>query len=102
MSKDYYSILGISKSASEDEIKKAFRKKAHEHHPDKGGDAKKFTDVNEAYQAGANSFLVKPVDFERFVEITSALSGYWMRADIPPETERLSQELSRSEPTRKD
>lgn len=50
MSKDYYSILGVSKNASEEEIKKAFRKKAHEHHPDKGGDAQKFKDINEAYQ----------------------------------------------------
>ena len=33
--KDYYKILGVEKSASKDEIKKAFRKLAHEHHPDK-------------------------------------------------------------------
>lgn len=50
MPKDYYSILGVSKSASDDEIKKAFRRLAHEHHPDKGGDASKFKDINEAYQ----------------------------------------------------
>ncbi len=51
MSKDYYNILGINKSASQDEIKKAFRKKAHEYHPDKsGGDEAKFKEVNEAYQ----------------------------------------------------
>ncbi|MFZ6015144.1 MAG: molecular chaperone DnaJ [Patescibacteria group bacterium] len=49
MSKDYYQILGVEKSASEDEIKKAFRRKAHEYHPDKGGDEQKFKDVNEAY-----------------------------------------------------
>ncbi len=50
MPKDYYSILGVSKTASDDEIKKAFRRLAHEHHPDKGGDASKFKDMNEAYQ----------------------------------------------------
>jgi len=50
MSKDYYNILGVAKGASEDDIKKAFRRLAHEHHPDKGGDAQKFKDVNEAYQ----------------------------------------------------
>lgn len=50
MAKDYYAILGVSKGASEDEIKKAFRRAAHEHHPDKGGDASKFKDINEAYQ----------------------------------------------------
>lgn len=50
MAEDYYSLLGVSKSASADEIKRAFRKKAHELHPDKGGDAEKFKKVNEAYQ----------------------------------------------------
>lgn len=49
--RDYYEVLGISKSASDDEIKKAFRKKAIEHHPDKqGGDETKFKEINEAYE----------------------------------------------------
>lgn len=51
MSKDYYKILGVEKNASEADIKAAFRKLAHQHHPDKnGGDDKKFKEVNEAYQ----------------------------------------------------
>ncbi len=51
MSKDYYEILGVTKSASKDEIKKAFYKLAHKYHPDKKeGDEKKFKEVNEAYQ----------------------------------------------------
>jgi len=51
MSKDYYNILGVDKSASQDEIKKAFRKMAHKHHPDKaGGDEEKFKEINSAYQ----------------------------------------------------
>ncbi len=50
MSKDYYKILGVSKNASEEEIKKAFRKLAHEHHPDKkGGNEAKFKEVSGAY-----------------------------------------------------
>jgi molecular chaperone DnaJ len=50
MQKDYYSVLGIEKGASKDEIKKAFRKLAHKYHPDKkGGDESKFKEVNEAY-----------------------------------------------------
>jgi curved DNA-binding protein len=50
MSKDYYKILGVEKGASEDEIKKAFRKLAHEHHPDKkGGNETKFKEASEAY-----------------------------------------------------
>lgn len=49
--RDYYEVLGVSKNASDDEIKKAFRRKAIEHHPDKtGGDDKAFKEINEAYE----------------------------------------------------
>jgi molecular chaperone DnaJ len=49
--KDYYTILGVEKNASQDDIKKAFRKLAHQYHPDKNkGDDTKFKEVNEAYQ----------------------------------------------------
>jgi molecular chaperone DnaJ len=48
--RDYYEILGVGKSASADEIKKAFRKAAIEHHPDRGGDEAKFKELNEAYE----------------------------------------------------
>lgn len=56
MSKDYYEILGVSKTSSADEIKKAYRKLAHQHHPDKGagGDEQKFKEINEAYQVLGN------------------------------------------------
>jgi molecular chaperone DnaJ len=47
---DYYEILGITKNASQEEVKKAFHKLAHKYHPDKGGDEKKFKEINEAYQ----------------------------------------------------
>lgn len=51
MSKDYYKVLGVEKSATQDQIKKAFRKMAHKYHPDKpGGDEAKFKEANEAYQ----------------------------------------------------
>lgn len=51
MAKDYYDILGVSKKASAEDIKKAYRKMAHQHHPDKAsGSEAKFKEVNEAYQ----------------------------------------------------
>ena len=50
MPKDYYKTLGVEKGASKDDIKKAFRKLAHEHHPDKNqGQDAKFKEINEAY-----------------------------------------------------
>ncbi len=53
MAKDYYKILDVERSASADEIKKAFRKKAMEHHPDRASDKvaaeAKFKEANEAY-----------------------------------------------------
>lgn len=55
MSKDYYKTLGVERGASQDDIKRAFRKKAHELHPDKaGGDTEKFKELNEAYQVLGN------------------------------------------------
>ena len=46
---DHYSTLGVAKNASPDEIKKAYRKLASQHHPDKGGDKAKFQDIQAAY-----------------------------------------------------
>jgi len=46
---DYYQTLGVSENASPDEIKKAYRKLANQHHPDKGGDQAKFKDISVAY-----------------------------------------------------
>jgi molecular chaperone DnaJ len=48
--RDYYDVLGVGKGASADEIKKAFRRQAVEHHPDRGGDEAKFKELNEAYE----------------------------------------------------
>lgn len=47
---DYYQTLGVNRNASQDEIKKAYRKLASKHHPDKGGDKQKFQEIEEAYR----------------------------------------------------
>jgi molecular chaperone DnaJ len=49
MAKNYYDILGVDKKATKDDVKKAFRKLAQKHHPDKGGDEAKFKEITEAY-----------------------------------------------------
>lgn len=64
MPKDYYEILGVSRNASQEEIKKAYYKLAHKYHPDKGGDEKKFKEVNEAYQTLSNK--EKRAHYDRF------------------------------------
>jgi molecular chaperone DnaJ len=47
---DYYETLGVSKDASQDELKKAYKKQSMQHHPDRtGGDEAKFKQINEAY-----------------------------------------------------
>jgi len=55
MAKDYYKILGIAKGATADEIKRAYRRLAQEHHPDKGGNQEKFKEINESYQVLGDS-----------------------------------------------
>ncbi|MBI4193090.1 MAG: DnaJ domain-containing protein, partial [Candidatus Colwellbacteria bacterium] len=71
---DYYKILGIERGASEDDIKKAYRKLAHRYHPDRGtGDEAMFKKVNEAYRVLANGEKRKQYDrFGRTFEGGSA------------------------------
>jgi DnaJ family protein A protein 2 len=52
---ELYDVLGVPKTATEAEIKKAFRKKALEHHPDKGGEEAQFKEVNAAYEVLGNA-----------------------------------------------
>ncbi len=62
--KDYYQILGVPRNASQEEIKKAYYKLAHKYHPDKGGDEKKFKEINEAYQVLSDK--EKRAQYDRF------------------------------------
>lgn len=70
---DYYEVLGVSKGASQEEIKKAFHRLAHKYHPDKGGDEKKFKEVNEAYQVLSNA--EKRAQYDQFGRTFSGGAG---------------------------
>lgn len=74
MSKEYYTILGLSKWASEEEIKKAYRKLAMQYHPDRGWDAEKFKEINEAY--GVLSDPVKKREYDTYGSVGGG-SPFW-------------------------
>jgi DnaJ family protein A protein 2 len=59
---DYYEVLGVSKDASESEIKKAYRTLSFKHHPDKGGDISKCQQINEAYETLGDAAKKKEYD----------------------------------------
>ncbi|NQU83761.1 MAG: molecular chaperone DnaJ [Parcubacteria group bacterium] len=73
MSKDYYKILEVDKTASADEIKAAFRRSAIKNHPDKGGDANKFKEVNEAYQTLSDEN--KRAQYDQFGQTFDGMGG---------------------------
>ncbi len=77
--KNYYDILWINKNSSEAEIKKAFRKKAMEHHPDRHkGDKKseeKFKEINEAYQVLSDPSKKK--QYDTFWSYNDQFNSYW-------------------------
>jgi len=75
MAKDYYQILGVNKSSSADEIKQAFRKLAHQHHPDKqSGNEGKFKEINEAYQVLGNE--EKRKQYDQFGQTFDGAQGF--------------------------
>jgi molecular chaperone DnaJ len=72
--KDYYTILGVPRNASQEDIKKAYRKLAHQYHPDKsGGSEDKFKEVSEAYHVLSNE--QKRAQYDRFGSADSGFSS---------------------------
>ena len=73
MSKDYYKVLGVPRNANKEEVKKAYRKLAHQYHPDKGGDEKRFKEINEAYQVLSDER--KRAQYDQFGQVFDGASG---------------------------
>jgi len=75
MTKDYYTILGVAKTASLDEIKKAYRKLALKYHPDQGGKETeaRFKEINEAYQVLSDEN--KRAQYDQFGRVGNAFGG---------------------------
>ncbi len=72
---DYYKVLGISKNASPEEVKKAYYKLAHKYHPDKnGGDEGRFKKINEAYQILSDK--EKRAQYDRFGRVFEGGNGF--------------------------
>lgn len=71
---DFYKTLGVEKGATDEEIKKAYRKLAHKYHPDKaGGDEEKFKEINEAYQVLSDK--TKRSQYDQFGQTFNGASG---------------------------
>jgi molecular chaperone DnaJ len=83
MSKNYYETLGVDKKASKDEIKKAFRKLAHQFHPDKnGGNADKFKEASEAYAVLSDD--KKRAEYDTYGRTFSEAGGFNPGAGFNP------------------
>jgi molecular chaperone DnaJ len=87
--KDYYKILGVPPDASDEEIRKAYYKLAHKYHPDKGGDEKKFKEINEAYRVLSDK--EKRAQYDRYGRVFEEAPGvgaegpfewFWGRPDF--------------------
>ena len=87
----HYDTLGVSESASPDEIKKAYRKLANQHHPDKGGDTNKFQQIQSAYETLSNEQTRAQYDVERRSGggFRFSVNGQDFGGGIPPEMEDM-------------
>ena len=118
--KDFYKILSVEKDASDSEIKKAYRKLAIKHHPDKGGNPEKFKEISEAYEILSDESKRKQYDlygtydnqempdmndiFESFFQhqnpmdgLFGSLFGGFQRGNNPKEKKEIKVEISLEE-----
>jgi DnaJ-class molecular chaperone len=77
---DYYKILGVTENASQDDIKKAYKKLAMKNHPDRGGDTKKFQEISQAYDTLSDDQKRAQYNAQRngnpFINVRSGTNGF--------------------------
>jgi curved DNA-binding protein len=78
----YYELLGVAKEATADEIKRAYRKLASQHHPDKGGDKTKFQEIQQAYDTLSDASKKQQYDMQQNGFGGSGVQFHWHSADM--------------------
>ena len=91
--KTFYDILGVSKSASDKEIKSAFRKLAQKYHPDAGGDEAKFKEISEAYETLRTRRSAKSTTRCSCSAACRARAARMAAATVPARAQRLGRYL---------
>ena len=91
--KTFYDILGVSKSASDKEIKSAFRKLAQKYHPDAGGDEAKFKEISEAYETLSDEKKRKEYDQMLMFGGMPVRAARMAAATVPARAQRLGRHL---------
>ncbi len=66
---NFYQVLGVDENATQDDIKKSYRKKAIEHHPDKGGNEETFKKISEAYDVLGNEDKRRQYDNQKIIHL---------------------------------
>ena len=84
---NYYDVLGVAKTASADEIKKAYRKLASQHHPDKGGDTAKFQEIQTAYDTLSDP--AKRAEYDNPNPFAGNAGGGWQEFRGGPQFEQF-------------
>ena len=89
----HYATLGVAEDANTDDIKKAYRKLASQHHPDKGGDTKKFQEIQTAYDTLSDQGKRQQYDLERSGRGQQNIHWQNFSNEVPPDIQNIFQQF---------